>query len=57
MSKLTPIKRGKTINGFYKPIDDTVKTYSVNDPELIDILGDDDKGITYSKPSDIKQKS
>ena len=56
MSKLPPNKRRKTIDGFYKPIDDMVKTYFVNDPELIAVLGDADNGITYSKPSDIKTK-
>ena len=56
MSKLPPNKRRKPIDGFYKPIDDMIKTYSVKDPEIIPILEDADKGITYSKPSDIKTK-
>lgn len=56
MSKLPPNKRLKTIVGYYKPIDDIVKSYSMIDPELMAILGDARKGIIYSKPSDIETK-
>ena len=56
MSKPLANKRRKTIDGFYMPIDDTIKTYSVNDPKLKAILQDADNSMIYSKPCNTTTK-
>lgn len=56
MSKPLPNKRRKTIDGFVIPIDDTIKTYSENNPKLKGILEDTDNGMIYSKPCNTTTK-